>query len=66
MSRPHHEPHFLLRAERWNNALRRDWLVLRLGAGPTPIVNFHWFVLDSRRGVGVLCTPPPATLFHVW
>ena len=45
MSRPHHDPRFLLRAERWNNALRRDWLILRLGVGPTPIVNFHWFVL---------------------
>ena len=45
MSPPHHDPRFLLRAERWNNTLRRDWLVLRLGAGPTPVVNFHWFVL---------------------
>ena len=35
MSRPHHDPRFLLPAERWNNALRCDWLVLRLGAGPT-------------------------------
>ena len=42
MSRPHYNPRFLLRAERWNNALRRDWLVLRLGAGPTPAVNFYW------------------------
>ena len=39
-------PSFLsLRAERWNNALRRDWLVLRLGAGPTPAANFYWFVV---------------------
>ena len=45
MSLPHHDPRLLLRAERWNNALRRDWLVLRLGAGPTPTANFHWFVL---------------------
>ena len=45
MSRPHHDPRFLLRAERFNNALRRDWLDLRLGAGPTPAANFHWFVL---------------------
>ena len=42
MSRPHHDPRFLLHAERLNNTLRHDWLVLRLGAGPTPALNFYW------------------------
>ena len=45
MSRPHHDPRFLLPAERWNNALRLDWLILRLGAGLTPMANFYWFVV---------------------
>ena len=43
------------------------YYVPRLGAGPTPVANFHWFVVWMiDRSDRYSPPPPPAALFHGW